>query len=137
MWHRRQKLRFKCTGCGTCCTGGSNDEHYIAVSAREQDRIRSHLGVSRPWFRRRYVIKVDAAIEGIRLEASGRCAFLDLANRCRIYPVRPQQCRTYPFWPEALASPSSWQAEGCCCEGIGRGSIIPRIRIEKALRNPG
>ncbi|MBF0412842.1 MAG: YkgJ family cysteine cluster protein [Desulfamplus sp.] len=27
-----------------------------------------------------------------------RCIFLNSANRCSIYSVRPLQCRTFPFW---------------------------------------
>lgn len=27
----------------------------------------------------------------------GACAMLDEANRCKIYPVRPEKCRTFPF----------------------------------------
>ena len=68
------------------------------------------------------------------MESDGRCTFLDRANQCRIYRVRPKQCRTYPFWPEVLASRSSWRSEAETCEGIGRGAVIPLKRIELALK---
>jgi len=132
MFHRRQKLRFQCTGCGACCIGNPN-HYYIAAGRAEQDRIRTFLGMSKAWFRRRYIVKVDEDTEGIRMESDGRCTFLDRANQCRVYRVRPKQCRTYPFWPEVLATRSSWQTEAKTCEGIGRGAVIPLKRIETAL----
>lgn len=133
MFYHRQKLRFKCTGCGACCMGNEKN-HYIAADRREQKRIRSFLGLSRAWFRRRYIVKIDDTLEGIRIEETGRCAFLDQANRCRIYAVRPNQCRTYPFWPEVVTHRSTWQAEARHCEGIGRGNVVPLARIEAALK---
>lgn len=132
----RQKLRFRCTGCGACCVGDP-DQYYIAATRAEQDKIRAFLGLSLRWFRRRYIVKLDDGTEGIRMEKSGPCAFLDRDNRCRIYTVRPSQCRTYPFWPEVIATRSTWVAEAKCCEGIGRGRVIPLQHIEAALRASG
>lgn len=119
-----------------CCMG-NNDDDYIAADPHEQERIRAFLGVTQQWFRRRYIVAVDHGTQGIRIDNSGRCAFLDRANRCRIYAVRPRQCRTYPFWPEVLANRSAWQAEARQCEGIGRGTVIPLTRIKHALKASG
>jgi Fe-S-cluster containining protein len=132
MFYRRQNLRFQCTGCGACCTGNPAD--YVAVDAREQQTIRVFLGVSRQWFRRRYLVKLDGDHKGLASRENGRCVFLDRANRCRIYAARPRQCRTYPFWPEVVHSRTAWQSEARRCEGIGRGRVIPLTRIEAALR---
>ncbi len=133
MFYRHQELRFKCTGCGACCIGNQED-YYVAVDDREQERIRVFLRVSRRWFRRRYIVKVDSVTEGIGSDKTGRCVFLDSGNRCRIYPVRPTQCRTYPFWPELVQTRSAWRTEGRRCEGIGQGTVIPLRRIETALK---
>jgi len=119
---RRPPLRFRCTGCGACCIG--ERDHYVEATPAEQERIQAHLGISRSWFRRRYVVRVDDQTEGICLGDDGRCILLDRDNRCRVYPVRPAQCRGFPLWPELLASKSAWKAAAERCEGIGQGGII-------------
>ncbi|MHB8454932.1 MAG: YkgJ family cysteine cluster protein [Acidiferrobacterales bacterium] len=124
-------LRFECTGCGACCTGDAG--HYVEIGHADQDAVRSHLNISRRWFRRRYLTRVDENVEGIRLNPDGRCPFLDSTNHCRIYPVRPLQCRTYPWWPELLNRRASWTAEARRCEGIGRGAVVAVATIERAL----
>lgn len=132
MYDRGRTLRFRCTGCGACCTG--NAEDYVAVTASEQERIRRFLGLSSGWFRRRYLVPLDGEDKGLASAADGRCVFLDAANRCRIYPARPVQCRSYPFWPEIVGSAASWRAEARRCEGIGQGAAVPLRRIEAARR---
>lgn len=132
MYYRERELRFRCTGCGACCTGDSDD--YVAVDADEQEAIRRFLEVSWRWFRRRYLVALDTGGEGLASQDGGRCVFLDAHNRCRVYPVRPRQCRSYPFWPETVRTRSAWQAESQRCEGIGQGAIVPLRRIEAALK---
>lgn len=131
-FYHRHKLRFECTGCGICCTGSPQD--YVAVDRAEQEQIRNWLGISKKWFRHRYILRVDQHTEGLASAKSGSCVFLDQAMRCRIYPVRPRQCRAYPFWPEVLRNRWSWRAEALRCEGIGRGALVPLRRIESALK---
>jgi hypothetical protein len=132
MDYPRRSLRFACTGCGRCCrAAGAN--YVVEVTRREQRRIQKHLGLSWPWFRRRYVFRYDEQTESLKMPG-GRCVFLDEANRCRIYAVRPRQCRTYPFWPELVAHGHAWRLEQRRCEGIGRGRVVPRARIERALK---
>lgn len=125
-----QGLRFQCTGCGGCCTG--RGEHYIAVAAAEQNLIQRYLGISRSWFRRRYLVFYEDGIASLRWERD-RCVFLDGDRRCRIYAVRPAQCRGYPFWPEVVASQAAWDSEARRCEGIGRGAIIPLTEIKRRV----
>lgn len=91
------------------------------------------LAISAAWFTRRYLWRVDDGSHSVRLNADGRCSFLDKAGKCRVYPVRPVQCRTYPFWPELVASKIAWGKEARACEGIGRGPVVPRARIDAAL----
>jgi len=128
-FYQRTRLRFECTGCGACCTGGV--DHEVALNAGEAERIRSFLDLSTAWFRKRYLTRGDSP--GIRLGRSGRCPFLGEAGRCRIYPVRPRQCRTYPWWPELVESRAAWEAEAKRCEGMNRGEVVPLQRIERAL----
>lgn len=132
MYYREHRLRFHCTGCGACCTGGG--DHYVAVDNSEQEAIRRFLGVSRSWFRRRYLLTLDTGGGELASGRDGRCVFLDAHDRCRVYPVRPRQCRSYPFWPEVVSSRSAWQAEARRCEGIGQGAVVPLRRIEAALK---
>lgn len=129
-YYRRAALRFSCTGCGACCTGGA--DHEVAVNPAERETIRRFLGLSNSWFRRRYLVR-DGDRNGIRLGRDGRCPFLGRDNRCRIYPVRPRQCRTYPWWPELVEHRQTWLAEGRRCEGINRGEVVPLARIERTL----
>ncbi len=132
MYYKRANLRFRCTQCGACCTG--RGDSYIAVGPREAERIREHLGLSKSWFRRRYLIWRGAEQRGLRLLENGACTFLDSDGRCRIYPVRPVQCRSYPFWPEVVETKSAWLTEALRCEGIGRGDVVPVRRIERLLQ---
>lgn len=131
MYYRHAPLRFHCTGCGACCTGGT--DHYVETSAPEREAIRAFLDISPAWFRRRYLTRVDETITGIRLNADGRCPFLGRDNRCRVYPVRPRQCRTYPWWPELIGTKHGWVEESKRCEGMNRGAIVPLATIERAL----
>jgi len=126
-------LRFRCTGCGACCIGGA--DHYVEIGRAEQEALRDYLGLSRPWFRRRYVVPVNDKVEGIRLGADGRCPFLLDDRSCRVYPVRPLQCKTYPWWPELLR-PAAWKAEARRCEGIGQGPVIALTTIRGNLNLP-
>jgi Fe-S-cluster containining protein len=127
----QQALRFECTGCGRCCVAG--DDYYVFMSDAEAEAIREHLQLSRSWFRRRYLGRLEA---GDRVAASGpdgRCVFLDDEGRCRVYPVRPLQCSSYPFWPEVVRSRTAWQREARRCEGINRGKAVATGRIRELV----
>ena len=100
---------------------------------KEAERIRKHLGLSKNWFRRRYLRKLEDELV-LASETSGKCVFLQKDGGCRVYRVRPLQCQTYPFWPENLSSQKSWQREARRCEGIGRGSEVPVQLIEMTLQ---
>ena len=125
----KQPVRFSCTQCGKCClTGG---DYYVYLTAAESEAIRNRLQLSRSWFHRRYLGRLEA---GERVLASGkdaRCIFLDDSGQCRVYSVRPLQCRTYPFWPELTGSARAWNSEAQRCEGINRGAVIPVTTIRR------
>lgn len=127
---RRSGLRFECTRCGRCCTGR---DAYVFLRAGEAEAIRRTLGLSRSWFRRRYLAWSETGDRVLAATADGRCVFLDARGRCRVYRARPLQCRTYPFWPELVAGRDAWERERARCEGIGRGPFVPRAAIEAAL----
>lgn len=131
MDYTQARLRFECTGCGACCSGGP--DYYVETNAREREAIRTFLKISPAWFQRRYLIHVDTDIIGLRLTDAGCCSFLGSDNRCRIYPVRPTQCRTYPWWPELLDTQRHWNEEAKRCEGMNRGAIVPLHVIRHSL----
>jgi Fe-S-cluster containining protein len=109
----------------------AGDGYYVFLSAAEAEAIRLYMQLSRRWFRRRYLERLE---EGELVTASGpdgRCVFLDSEGQCRIYPVRPLQCQSYPFWPELVCSKTAWQREAHRCEGINRGKVVASGRIRK------
>jgi hypothetical protein len=131
VYYEKNRIRFECTGCGVCCTGDAS--RYVEAGPQEQEAIRDYLQVSRAWFRRHYLTRVDDTTLGLRM-TRGRCLFLQENGRCRIYTVRPAQCRTYPWWPEVVQSKTSWQNEARRCEGINRGRVIPLKKIVAGLK---
>jgi len=131
-FYEQARLRFQCTGCGECCTGGA--DYHVFMDDKEAEAIRRHLGLSSAWFKRRYLRRTVEGERVLNNGGGGRCVFLNPENRCRIYAVRPLQCRTYPYWPETLNSRTAWRREARRCEGIGRGERIPLARIRAALR---
>jgi len=128
----REGLRFSCTGCGRCCATAG--EYYVFLGAGEAEAIRSYLGLSAAWFRRRYLGRLEAGQLVLAAGENDRCIFLDASDRCRIYPARPLQCRTYPFWPELVGSRRAWQREAVRCEGINRGARVPVRHIRNAVK---
>ena len=111
-------------------TGG---DYFVYLNEQEAEKICVHLQLSRSWFRRRYLERLE---DGELVAASGtdnRCAFLDARGQCKVYPVRPLQCRTYPFWPELVQRKSGWAREAKRCEGINRGTVVPVGKIRRAV----
>lgn len=131
MFLETEPLRFQCTECGRCCSGGG--DYHVFLKHEEADAIRALLGLSRAWFTRRYLRRLDSGELTVALRADGRCSFLGADGRCRVYAARPTQCRTYPFWPEVLRSRGAWRAEAARCEGIDRGTVVPLAKVRAAL----
>lgn len=130
-FYERMPLRFSCSGCGQCCSGGP--DHYVFLEEQEAEGIRRYLGLTAQWFKRRYLRKTVEEELVINNGGGGRCVFLKPDNACRIYTVRPLQCRTYPFWPETVQSRAAWRRESLRCEGIGQGGLVPLAGIRAAL----
>lgn len=131
MFYATEPLKFECTQCGRCCSGGG--AYHVFLKANEAEQIRGMLQLSRDWFQRRYLRRLESGELTVVLQADGRCSFLDAEGRCSVYTVRPTQCRTYPFWPEILHSKAAWRAEAARCEGVDRGAIVPLARVRAAL----
>lgn len=131
-------LKFTCTACGDCCTGGHG---FVWLLPVEIDRMAEHLNLSRTAFLRKHCRVVDGKVSlKERRNAKGEydCIFLKNVNParpetrgCSIYPVRPTQCRTFPFWPENLTSKRAWSQAAKICPGMNRGAVYSRDRIEE------
>lgn len=131
-FYERQPLCFSCTRCGHCCM--TRGDYYVFLNEQEAERIRKYLQLSRSWFRRRYLERLDDGELVATARDGDRCIFLDAAGQCRVYPVRPVQCRTYPFWPEIAGSALAWRREAHRCEGIDRGAVFPVGKIRRSVK---
>jgi Fe-S-cluster containining protein len=131
-FYLQQPLRFSCTRCGECCATAG--EYYVYLNQGESERIREYLQLSRGWFRRRYLRRLEEGERVLVSAADERCIFLNSDGGCRVYPVRPLQCRSYPFWPELVNSATAWQRESRRCEGINRGPEVARGKIERCVQ---
>lgn len=129
-WYQ-EGLRFKCTGCGKCCTGGPG---YVWVSEEEIDTMAQHLGISPAEFMRKYIRQRDNRYSLIELKRSGYdCVFLR-DKKCLIYQARPRQCRSFPWWKENLSSPQSWEITSRSCEGMNdQAPLVPCSQIQSEL----
>jgi uncharacterized protein len=130
-FYENNPLRFHCTGCGRCCSGDA--DYHVYLEEPEAETIRRALGLTAPWFKRRYLRRTLEGDRVLNNDGGGRCVFLNVDNACRIYSVRPLQCRTYPFWPETVRSRTAWHREAARCEGINHGGVVPLSRIRGAL----
>jgi len=125
-WYRGG-LRFRCQGCGNCCTGAPG---YVWVNKQEIAAMARLLGMSVARFEARFVRQVGVRKSLLELP-DGDCVFYDRpTRRCRVYPVRPRQCRTWPFWASNLRSPEAWQQMAESCPGANQGPLIPLEQIE-------
>ena len=124
-------LRFECTGCGRCCTGGSG---YVWVSVEEATMLASALSLDLDDFGRRYLRRIGERYALLEAGAEGACVFLD-GTRCSVYDARPGQCRSYPFWASNLESAAAWARAAAVCEGIrDDAALVGREAIETLRR---
>lgn len=131
-WYK-DGLKFKCTGCGKCCTG---EPGLVWISPEEVKNISSYLNITERVFRIRFTRSQDnrlALIEKKNEAGEFDCIFLK-GKKCEIYPVRPKQCQTFPWWKHTLSSPESWKLAAESCEGINDDApIVPYAEIEQNL----
>ncbi len=95
--------------CGTGCTDCCQDD--LSVFSVEADLIRRHHA---------------ALLEGGAPGPERRCAFLDPAGACRIYPQRPYVCRTQGL-------PLRWLEPDGEGGGLEYRDICPRNESEQGL----
>jgi len=128
-WYHRG-LRFKCTGCGNCCTGAPG---YVWVNKAEIETIAAAVGLDVQRFEKRYVRRVGVRKSLLEL-ANGDCIFFDADRRlCQVYDVRPRQCRTWPFWQSNLRTAECWATMADHCPGANHGPLVPLDKIRAQL----
>ncbi len=130
-------LRFACTQCGNCCTGGPG---FVWLTYADMLRIAKFLDLPLDKFTGQYVRRLP---EGFSLTERRNydCIFLRRENgkaMCGIYPVRPTQCRTWPFWNQNLKSPHSWDLAAERCPGMkaAEGPVHALEHIEACRNHP-
>src|SRR5438552_1987032 len=114
-------LKFACTQCGNCCTGGPG---YVWISEVEIDRLAQLLKISSQEVLKKYCRKLMGRISLKELktpEGKYDCVFLTERRGCSIYPARPLQCRTWPFWDGLLKSRAKWDSAAEGCPGMNKG----------------
>ncbi len=126
-------LRFTCTQCGNCCTGGPG---YVYVTREEIGRIAEFLGNPDGELGPEHLRCVGRRFSLTEDKKSGDCCFLkqvDGKRVCSIYPVRPLQCRTWPFWDINLESPEDWREASLTCPGMNNGRPYNLVQIQVRL----
>ncbi len=122
-------LRFKCTGCGKCCTGSPG---YVYLSSTDLDRMSDHFKMTREQFAQKYTRLVEDQYALLDMPGSYDCVFLK-NNQCTAYEARPTQCRTFPWWIHNLRDPQDWEEASKRCEGINHADapIVPSLIIQE------
>ncbi len=113
-WFEKEGLRFKCTGCGKCCTGSPG---YVYLSQMDLERLAEHFQLTPVEFAKKYTRLVDGVYALLDKPNSGDCIYLE-NNKCKVYESRPLQCQTFPWWIHNLREKSDWEEAGKHCEGI-------------------
>lgn len=126
-WYK-DGLRFKCTGCGDCCTGAPG---FVWVNKEEIAALAAEVKLDVDEFEERYVREIGVRKSLNELDDSYDCVFLDAKTRkCTVYNARPRQCRTWPFWDSNVKSPQAWAATCEACPGSGKGRLYQLGEIE-------
>jgi uncharacterized protein len=125
-WYK-DGLRFRCTGCGDCCTGAPG---YVWVNKDEIAALAARLKMDVDRFEHKYVRRIGIRKSLVEFP-NGDCVFFDNQTRkCTVYEDRPRQCRTWPFWGSNLRTEEAW-AETCdVCPGSGKGKLYTLEHIE-------
>ena len=129
-WYK-EGLRFKCTGCGQCCTGSPG---HVWVSDEEIAAMAEKLKLSVDAFCKKYTRLIGRKLSLLENPNNWDCVFLE-EDKCRLYDTRPKQCRTFPWWSDNLASPCAWKQTAKGCEGIDHpdAALVPYHEIQKHL----
>lgn len=125
-WYK-EGLRFKCTGCGKCCTGSPG---YVWLSEEDITRLVSFLKISRSDFLKKYTRRIGQNISLLEDKISYDCVFLKEGRFCTVYEARPKQCSKFPWWKENVKTPEAWEEEAERCEGINHNEA-PLISLKE------
>ncbi len=121
-------LRFKCTGCGDCCSGAPG---YVWLNKAEIAEMATIKQMEVADFERHYVREVGIRKSLVEYK-NGDCVFLDPNSRkCQVYEARPRQCRTWPFWDSTLKNKAAWEETCEVCPGSGKGKLYSIDQIEE------
>ncbi|HEY4255141.1 MAG TPA: YkgJ family cysteine cluster protein [Chlamydiales bacterium] len=122
-------LKFKCTGCGQCCTGSPG---YVFLSEPDLNKLAAHKRLTPTEFARQYTRLVDGQLALLDQNPLGDCIFLK-DKQCTAYEARPIQCKTFPWWIHHLRSREEWDEAGERCEGINHpdAPVRPALEIEE------
>ncbi len=123
-------LRFRCTQCGSCCTGAPG---FVWINDEELDKLAGLLGMLRGEAEKLHTRLVGGR-RSLRERANGDCIFYEKAQGCTIYAVRPGQCRTWPFWESNVRTPEDWDETRLGCPGSGQGELISAEEITRRLQ---
>lgn len=121
-------LRFKCTGCGKCCTGPSG---YVFLSETDLHNLATHFSLTPKEFAKKYTRLVGDQYALLDRKGSDQCIFLE-DNRCTVYGARPTQCRTFPWWIHNIKEASDWEEAATHCEGINHidAPVVSALEIQ-------
>jgi len=151
-------LKFTCSQCGNCCTGGPG---FVWISKEEIVRLAEFLRLTPQQVVEKYCRRVEGKFslkEHRNARGEYDCVFLKeekverpaggsgagaggdekviLTRRgCTIYPVRPLQCRTWPFWDTNLSSREAWDRSAQRCHGMNHGNRRFTREQMEALRD--
>lgn len=122
-------LRFKCTGCGKCCTGSPG---YVYLSKPDLEHLAAHFALSEEEFLQKYARDVDGQYALLEEPETYDCVFLK-NKRCTVYEARPIQCRTFPWWIHHLRKSEDWKEAAQRCEGIDHpdAPVVPSLKIQE------
>ena len=124
-WYKKG-LRFKCTECGKCCTGGPG---YVWIDDTEVADMAAFLKITPKKFKMLYTRHAYGRLALTENKDTYDCVFLK-DKKCSVYGARPKQCRKFPWWVQNLKSPESWKETAKTCEGIDHPDA-PLINFEK------
>ena len=121
-------LKFKCSGCGDCCTGAPG---YVWVNKQEIRDLAKLAELEVAEFEKQYVRRIGIRKSLVEFP-NGDCVFFDNEQRnCKVYDARPRQCRTWPFWDSNLKTEDDWERTCQECPGSGKGKLYSLEQIEQ------
>lgn len=125
----QEGLKFKCTGCGKCCTGSPG---YVYLSSLDLEKLAAHFQMSEEEFCNKYTRYVDGQYALLEEPVSYDCVFFK-DKRCTVYEARPVQCRTFPWWIHHLREPQDWAEAAQRCEGINHpdAPVVDSLHIQE------